>query len=233
MDEALLRMQDATPGPGVLRIWERPTPCVVLGRANRLALNVNRAACEAAAVPILRRASGGGTVLLGPGALCWSLVLPVGPTGRGETDGLPGDIPAVTAAIMHRLAEAFRPSLPGIGVDGTSDLTVPGPNDSRVKVGGNAQRWLKRAMIHHGTLLCGFDLAAIGRFLTPPERQPDYRADRDHAAFVTNLPLSRDAAIAALRTAFNATAPAPALPTGLMNELVRDRYADPDWHLKR
>ena len=228
LDEALLRAQDDAGGPGLLRVWERPDLCVALGRANRVASNVNVPACEAAGVPVLRRASGGGTVLLGPGALCWSLALPVGPP-----HGLPGDIPAATAAIMGRLADAVRPLIAGVGVDGTSDLTVPGPGGGRVKVGGNAQRWLKRAMLHHGTLLYDFDLPAIGRFLTPPERQPDYRAGRDHRAFVTNLPVRRSDLVAALRDAFAATAPAPPVPDGLAAELLRDRYADPAWHLRR
>ena len=59
----------------VLRLWERPTPAVVLGSGGSVAIDVNVAACEADGVPILRRASGGGTVVLGPGCLCFSLVL--------------------------------------------------------------------------------------------------------------------------------------------------------------
>ena len=225
LDEALLRTRGERGGSGLLRIWERPDPCVVLGRANRVARNVNVAACESAGVPILRRASGGGTVLLGPGALCWSLVLPVGPP-----DGTTGDIGAVTSAIMRRLADALRPLSPGAGVDGTSDLTVPGPAGGRLKIGGNAQRWLKSAMLHHGTLLYEFDLGAIPRFLTPPERQPDYRAGRGHAAFVTNLRASRDDAVAALRDAFGATGPEPEPPGALTDQLMRERYIDPGWH---
>ena len=240
LDEALVRTVNDRPGDrtrqGVLRVWERRSYCVVLGRANRVALNVNLPACEAAGVPVLRRASGGGTVLLGPGALCWSLVLPVGPPG-----GVPGDIPTVTAAIMRRLADAVRPAVPGAGVDGTSDLTVPAaPSPSpyprtggtRVKVGGNAQRWLRSAMLHHGTLLYDFDLSAVPRFLTAPERQPDYRAGRDHAAFLTNLPLPRPALVAALKAAFGAGGPAE-VPLTLAAELDRVRYSDPAWHLRR
>ena len=228
LDEALLRRTNDAGGPGALRIWERPAYCVVLGRANRLDLNVNRSACEADGVPVLRRASGGGTVLLGPGALCWSLVLPVGPPR-----GVPGDIPAVTAAIMHRLADAVRPLVPGAGVDGTSDLTVPGPGGERIKVGGNAQRWLKNAVLHQGTLLYDFDLPAIGRLLSAPERQPDYRAGRGHRAFVTNLPLSREHLVAALKAAFGAAGPPPDLPLELMRSLYAERYGDPAWHLRR
>ena len=233
LDEALLRELNDGGGPGALRLWERPAPCVVLGRANRLELNVNRTACEADGVPILRRGSGGGAVLLGPGALCWSLALPVGPPG-----GVPGDIPAVTHAVMHRLAEAFRAAGVPAGVDGTSDLTIPGPiregeGGDRVKVGGNAQRWLKSAMLHHGTLLHDFDLALIPRYLSSPERQPDYRAGRDHAAFVTNLNVPRDAVADAVRAAFGAAGDVDDPPLGLMRELMAERYADPAWHERR
>ena len=228
LDEALLRETNELGGPGVLRIWERSAYCVVLGRANRADLNVNRPACEADGVPILRRASGGGTVLLGPGALCWSLALPVGPPR-----GVPGDIPAVTAAIMHRLADAVRPLVPGAGVDGTSDLTVPGPGGERIKVGGNAQRWLKSAMLHHGTLLYDFALPAIDRYLSRPERQPDYRAGRGHRAFVTNLPVTRDELVAVLNAAFGASGPPAEPPLDLMRALHQERYADPAWHLRR
>ena len=50
------------------------------GRSSRprgcwLAKDVDEPACRADGVPVLRRASGGGTVLLGPGCLCFSLVL--------------------------------------------------------------------------------------------------------------------------------------------------------------
>ena len=228
LDEALLRTVNDRGGPGALRVWERPEFCAVLGRANRAGRNVNAAACAAGGVPVLRRGSGGGTVLLGPGALCWSLVLPVGPPA-----GVPGDVPAVTAAVMHRAADALRSLAPAIGVDGTSDLTVPGPGNTRVKVGGNAQRWLKSAMLHHGALLYDFDLAAIPRYLSPPERQPDYRAGRGHAAFVTNLRAPRGELVAALRRAFGATGPAPDVPGGLVEDLLAERYARADWHARR
>ena len=66
-------------GREVLRFWELPTLAVVLGSGGSVAIDVNVAACDADGVPILRRASGGGTVLLGPGCLCFSLVLELRP----------------------------------------------------------------------------------------------------------------------------------------------------------
>ncbi|HEV3117610.1 MAG TPA: lipoate--protein ligase family protein, partial [Gemmataceae bacterium] len=69
LDEALLLEAEAG-GAEVLRFWEWKRPAVVLGAGSRLADDVDEAACHADGVPILRRSSGGGTVLLGSGCLC-------------------------------------------------------------------------------------------------------------------------------------------------------------------
>src|SRR5262249_21250461 len=74
LDEALL-LDAETGGPEALRLWRCPAHAVVLGAGGRLADDVDEAACRADDVPIARRSSGGGTVLLGPGCLCFSLIL--------------------------------------------------------------------------------------------------------------------------------------------------------------
>src|ERR1700736_770385 len=75
LDEALLLEAEAGRAGEVLRLWEWPHWAVVLGSGCRLTEDVDEAACLADSIPILRRASGGGTVLLGAGCLCYSLVL--------------------------------------------------------------------------------------------------------------------------------------------------------------
>src|SRR5437762_2065530 len=74
-NRALLLEAEAGQGGEVLRLWEWPELAVVVGAGCRLADDVNESACLADGVPILRRSSGGGTVLLGPGCLLFSLVL--------------------------------------------------------------------------------------------------------------------------------------------------------------
>lgn len=53
-----------------VHVWEVDRPALVLGSAQRDDV-VDRAACEAAGVEVVRRRSGGGAVLLDPGAAVW------------------------------------------------------------------------------------------------------------------------------------------------------------------
>src|SRR5436189_5062888 len=72
LDEALLLAAEAGKRGEVLRFWEWPMPAVVLGAGGSLTIDVNEQACQVDGVPIHRRASGGGTVLLGRGCLLFS-----------------------------------------------------------------------------------------------------------------------------------------------------------------
>src|SRR5262245_29464931 len=77
-DEALLDLCEAGHAPEVLRFWEPSSHFVVVGYANRIADEVNVTECRTRGIPILRRCSGGGTVLQGPGCVNYALVLRIG-----------------------------------------------------------------------------------------------------------------------------------------------------------
>jgi lipoate-protein ligase A len=193
LDEALLAAVEADQQTACLRFWESKDRFIVLGRSNRAETEVEIAACEQERIPILRRASGGGTVLVGPGCLCYSLVLPLTEIHRAL------GISRVTAELMERTARGLRSMLPEVKVCGTSDLVW---RDR--KFSGNAQRWQRRSFIHHGTLLYDFNLSMLGRCLSQPSRQPDYRQSRGHLDFVDNVPLSAHQLRECLLSAWNA-----------------------------
>src|SRR3990172_2123148 len=76
LDEALLDwLERDRSDREVLRIWGSPVPVVVVGRPSKLDQEVDQAACAERGIPILRRPSGGATVLIGPGCLMFALVL--------------------------------------------------------------------------------------------------------------------------------------------------------------
>jgi lipoate---protein ligase len=192
-DEALLRRVDVDPAEAALWLWESPAWAVIVGKSNVIETEVDVVACQADGVPILRRISGGGAVVIGPGCLCYSLALPIDESHRRL------GVPAVTADIMQRLAAGLSDKAHCLEVHGVSDLVLAGR-----KVSGNSQRWLRRAVLHHGTLLYDFDLPRVGRYLRLPSRQPEYRGSRPHEAFVANLPLLRDVIAQRLQLTWNA-----------------------------
>jgi lipoate-protein ligase A len=221
LDEALLLAAEESETGEVLRLWEQPSLAVVLGAGSSVAIDVNVAACAADAVPILRRASGGGTVLIGPGCLCFSLVL--------AYDSAPGldDIRASNRFVLERVANALEP-LVDARYEGTSDLAVNG-----VKISGNAQQRKRRFFLHHGTLLCGIDVAIFARYLHTPERQPDYRRDRTHSEFVTNLPLTVAEMKRLLVAEWRASARYEPAPLARVHELVVEKYSCDKWNRRR
>ena len=219
LDEALLLQAEAGGASEVLRLWEWPRLAVVLGSGGIVADDVDAAACEAAEVPILRRSSGGGTVLLGTGCLCFSLVLPYAahPSLHG--------IQASYRWILERVLSGLDA---GAELAGICDLAIEGR-----KFSGNAQQRKRDHLLHHGTILHGFDLGQVPRFLKPPPRQPAYRAERGHGDFVRNLGMGGGEARERLARAWDAAEPLESWPAEETARLVRDKHALASWQRRR
>src|SRR4051794_39018260 len=221
LDEALLLEAEAGRGGELLRLWEWPHPAVVLGSGCVLREDIDEDACAADGVPVLRRSSGGGTVLLGRGCLLFSLVLAI-----DRSPALAAVRPSY-GYILERLCEALAEVVPGIEQVGISDLAA-----GRRKFSGNAQQRKRNFLLHHGTLLCDLDLALMDRYLRRPARQPEYRAGRDHLDFVMNLPCSAEELRSRLRAAWQADEPS-SWPEDVVAELVRAKYSNVAWVRRR
>ena len=222
LDEALLLEAEAGRGGEVLRLWEMSSPAVVLGAGCVLREDVNEAACTADGVPVLRRSSGGGTVLLGGGCQLYTLVLSY------ERSPQLGEIRPSYAYILGRMSEALDGIVSGIEPAGVSDLAAGGR-----KFSGNAQQRKRNHLLHHGTLLYDFDLSLIGRYLRQPLRQPDYRENRDHSAFVMNLPCGGEELRRRLRSAWDADPALGKWPGEVAAHLAQEKYGTATWNRRR
>jgi lipoate-protein ligase A len=221
-DEALLDACDAGQGPEVLRCWEAATCFVVVGYANAVATEVRVPVCREKQVPILRRCTGGGTVLQGPGVLNYSLILRISAEGPTST------ITETNIHVMTRHQQVFSQLLgQKVHVRGHTDLAL-----ADRKFSGNAQRRKRDCLLFHGSILLGLDFHWLEEFLPPPSKAPNYRAGRDHSEFLVNLPLGSGRVKAALRETWAADALLPVAPLAAIDQLVQEKYSHDAWNLR-
>ncbi len=229
-DEALLDWSEENGGEEILRFWESPETFVVVGYANKIATEVNVVNCEAKKIPILRRCSGGGTVLQGAGCLNYALFCESRKTPRLA------NISCANQFIMERNRAAIEAAFDEFkipnskfktSISGHTDLAMCG-----LKFSGNSQRRRKNFLLFHGTFLLNFNLALVGELLRMPSKQPDYRKERSHGEFLTNLNLPADKVKAALKKSWNAIQELKDFPKSEIQKLVAEKYSTDEWNLK-
>lgn len=199
IDEQWAREVAAGERPASLRFWEWSSPAVVVGRFQSIPDEVHVDEAERLGFTVVRRCTGGGTMVVQPGgAITYSLYAP-----QWFVDGM-------DAAEAYRLCDSWLiDALRGLGVDarfqGLNDIAVAndacrGTVDGREpaqwgKAGGAAQRRFPApqdsngpgAVLHHTTLAYELDGALMARLLnTSPEKLSD-KAVRSASKRVTPL----------------------------------------------
>jgi lipoate---protein ligase len=221
-DEAMLEWSEMRPAGELLRLWEPAQNFVVLGVGNRAATEADLAACQTLGIPVLRRCSGGGAVLQAPGCLNISLILRI---PEGEE---PLDAQTTHQRVLTRHKEALDALLgESVDVQGTSDLVM-----NSLKFSGNAQRRKRRCVLYHGTFLFEIDLNLMEKVLRLPSRQPAYRQERPHRAFLTKLPPFKEQLRGKLVHLWEAHEALTDFPTAPIDGLVEQKYSRPEWNLK-
>ncbi len=167
-EEALLRCDT--------RCWclinQGSPAAIVMGISSKLDQMVCLKRLKDKPIPVIRRFSGGGTVLIDPKTIfstfiCNANVLPVAP---------------YPVSIMKWTEEFYRPVF-------SSDHFQMRENDyvlGNRKFGGNAQSITKGRWLHHSSLLWDYNPQMMD-YLTLPSKRPTYRQDRDHSYFLCKL----------------------------------------------
>ena len=219
LDEALLETAETNLDfPSMIRLWEAPAPMVVLGRSSPVTKEVNLEYCQANQIPVLRRASGGQTVVAGPGCLMYCLLL----SYRQHPNLRMLD--QAHQFVMSRIRQRLQRHGVDCQIQGICDLTINGR-----KVSGNSLRCKKNHLIYHGTLLYRLSPELIANCLHAPVRKPKYRGARDHREFLATLPLERSQLEQVLLSAFTATEPLDQWPRNLTKELADEKYSQQNW----
>lgn len=164
MEEALLRTHE----DNWVILNEGSPPAVVMGLSTHPSSVIEEEAYKKNPVPIIRRYSGGGTVVVDDSTLFVSFIF------RHDFGFDP-----YPANIMEWTAKLYEPHLPFTLQE--NDYTL-----GNLKVGGNAQYIRKNRWSHHTTFLWDYDPSLMSLLKHPP-KMPAYREDRPHSDFITTL----------------------------------------------
>lgn len=176
-DRALLERTAMSGLPGS-RLWWLDSYAIVAGRSSNIASEVYTGLCARRGIPVIRRFSGGGVVMVGPGTLQWAIALPQRLLG-----------PSYAIAAARDAATSMVSGILGLDRDGLSGDLLRGNR----KVGGVAMRKVRGAVLVHGSLLVRANIGLITRTLRHPPREPGYRQGRLHTNFLDNIgALDRD-----------------------------------------
>jgi lipoate---protein ligase len=223
LDEVLLDAVAAGRRPPLLRFWGWTQPTLVLGSNQAVANELDLAAVERRGFTVVRRLSGGGTMLAEPGrTITWSIAMPAEPVA-----GL-----SFVESFAHLDRWAVE-TLRSIGVDAAyrpiNDIVSP-----QGKIAGAAQARRRGALVHHVTMAYSMDpallleLIRIGR---PAVSERGVRsAPKEVSPLDTLLELSRREVVEALAAAAGA-APGrlEAAELEAAAALAAEKYARRDW----
>ena len=246
VDEAIVNgVIDGTSLP-TLRFYAWSPPCLSLGRSQRLA-EADLAACRAAGVDVVRRPTGGRSILH-TDELTYSVsLLQTDPrTKGGIVEGYRRLSEGLLAGLHSLGVDAIQAAGQSAPVSGTTAVCFETPSDYEITVAGRklvgSAQWRARGgVLQHGTLpLCG-DLARIVDYLAFSDAERSAQRCRLHLKALTMeealgavLPFDRVAQ--ALAEGFARALNLNLVPGELgpqeraLSDLIRHKvYANPDW----
>ena len=193
LDEALVRFYEKKDDfRGAIRLWSNPFS-IVMGRTcipdenlkpSFIAeFNPSMMKTKWRLSPALcRRASGGGTVIHGPGNINYSLCI--------SLKAFPElfDLKKSYQVLLGMVSRAIEAQGVECGIRGLSDI-VCFKDGVEKKISGNSQFRKSGILVHHGTLITRNNLIhSVSEYLIHPPKEPDYRQGRSHESFLGSLP---------------------------------------------
>lgn len=172
----------------LLRFWINP-PSIILGRTCKIYENIKIESIVQIAeknIKIVRRLSGGGTVYHSYNNLNYTIIIPLSKYKKFIS------ISESYQILLRMLQNSLKKQDVDAKIIGLSDLAIQ--QDSQLKkISGNSQFRKYGMLVHHGTLILHPSIInEINQILKHPPKEPEYRANRNHAEFLTSVPENFD-----------------------------------------
>jgi lipoate-protein ligase A len=168
IEEALLRLDERN----FCLINEGSSPAIVLGISGKVSELVDQEKLRRTPLPLIKRFSGGGTVVVDENTLFLSFIC--------QKSLCP--FPCYPEPLLRWTAELYQEAF------AIADFHLR-ENDYAIgerKCGGNAQYLRKERFVHHTTFLWGFAAERM-ELLLHPKKTPAYRSGRNHEEFLCKL----------------------------------------------
>ncbi|MCL1859569.1 MAG: lipoate--protein ligase [Oscillospiraceae bacterium] len=160
----------------VFMLW-RTEKCVVIGRNQIAAAEIDLQAAHSLGIKIVRRSSGGGAVFSDPGNIMQSFI-----SSFNKSDNSNDSKKIEYAQLIEPMAKALRRmGIPAIA-EGRNDITVNGR-----KISGLAQYAIKDRLCTHGSLLYNTNLDLLTQVLKTDPEKISSKALKSVRARVVNL----------------------------------------------
>lgn len=155
-------------------IWIPDRTYVVLGASNEASDALIAENIAEDRIPVLKRKSGGQTVVLSPENIIVSALI------TDERIAKPLDVFLKFNELMIMAIE--RGGVSGLSTRGVSDIAF-----GDKKISGSSIYRKKDKLFYHAVINYGESPNTFERYLKHPLKEPDYRMGRGHANFVTSL----------------------------------------------
>jgi len=167
IEEAFLRLGT----DNLCVINEGSSPAIVMGISGKPEELIDLNKLEENPIPVIKRFSGGGTVVVDQDTLFVSFIF-----NQAAHPFAPYPEP-----ILRWTEEVYKEVFPPSFALRENDYVL-----GDRKCGGNAQYLRKERWLHHTTFLWDYDPARMD-LLLHPKKTPDYRTGRSHSEFITSL----------------------------------------------
>ncbi len=155
-------------------IWRPDSVYIVLGRSNDLHTSVYTREVINDNIKVVKRMSGGESVLISPNMAVFSLKIKLQKLENPNK-------------IFQTINQSLISSLKLIGIN---DLHSKGISDISIgnkKIMGSSMYLNNKEFFYHAVLNINEDIGLISKYLKHPKKEPTYREKRNHEDFVTSL----------------------------------------------
>jgi lipoate---protein ligase len=163
-----------SPLPLAICVWQPDKTYLVLGQSNKADTSLNMEAVLSDGITVLKRPSGGETVILTPNTLVIAISF--------STESLKNP-----REYFRKINDNIMAVLAGQGIENLSQKGISDIAIGEKKILGSSIYRRPNRVFYHAVLNVSEDINVISKYILHPSKEPDYRKGRLHSEFVTSL----------------------------------------------